>query len=71
MKNYMAIDQYGNTEHNLGGHPRKELMDRCDRKHANRMYIDSKTRGTLHIGWIVAGRWFTVYEVNRMERRGN
>jgi len=32
------------------------------------MYIDTTAGRTLHIGYIVAGRWFTVYKVERMER---
>lgn len=64
----MAIDQYGNTEHNLGPHPRKGLLERLDRKHASKVYVDKKDGRSVHIGWIVAGRWFTVYEVKRMER---
>jgi hypothetical protein len=71
MKTYMAIDQYGRTEHDLGPHPRKELMTRCGRKHADKMYVDSKTKGTLHTGWVIAGRWFTVYKVERQERKVN
>jgi hypothetical protein len=30
------------------------------------MYVDNTQAGTLHIGWVVAGQWFTVYEVKRM-----
>jgi hypothetical protein len=64
---YMAIDQYGETYHNLGPRPRKALLDRLGRKHAARMYVNTKTRETVHIGWIIAGRWLTVYRVERME----
>lgn len=69
MKNYMAIDQYGSTEHSLGPYPRKELLDRYGRKRASKIYIDKTDGSSIHIGWIIAGRWFTVYEVKRMERR--
>lgn len=68
MTNYMAIDQYGQTEHNLGRYPRKELLSRCWRKHADKIYVDNTSKGTLHIGWVIAGRWFTVYKVERMEK---
>lgn len=69
MKTYMAIDQYGQIEHGLGRYPRKELLERCGTKHADRMYVDSASKGTLHIGWVIAGRWFTVYSVERMENK--
>ena len=66
----MAVDQYGQTEHDLGEHPRAELLRRIGRKRAARMYVDRKGGAPVHIGWIVAGRWFTVYWVERMEGRG-
>jgi hypothetical protein len=65
---YMAIDQYGHTEHNLGDHPRRELLRRMCRKSARKMYVDKKNGSSAHIGWIVAGHWFTVFHVERMER---
>lgn len=64
---HMAIDQYGQTYHDLGPHPRRALLDRFDRKHADRMFIDTKA-GTKHIGWIIAGHWLTVYRVETMEK---
>jgi hypothetical protein len=36
MKQYMAIDQYGRTEHGLT-HPRSDLMNRCGVKHDPRI----------------------------------
>jgi hypothetical protein len=68
MKNYIAIDQHGLTEHNLGQYPRKELLHRYATTHADKMYVDNKTKGALHIGWIIAGHWFTVYSIERMEK---
>lgn len=70
MNNYIAIDQYGQVEYNLGQHPRKELLARCGRKHADRMYVefaDSVTHEDKHVGWVIAGRWFTIY--TRMENK--
>jgi hypothetical protein len=64
----MAIDQYGRTEHDLGPHPRTALMRRLGRKRASRMYVDKADGTPCHIGWIVAGRWFTVYRVERMDQ---
>ena len=67
MTRYMAIDQYGETIHGLT-RPRRDLLKACGRKSAAKMYIDTKGGATLHIGYIVAGRWFAVYKVERMER---
>lgn len=68
LKTYMAVDQYGQTEHDLGPHPRKALLERLGRKKASKMYVDVPGGKTMHVGWVVAGRWFTVFEVKRMER---
>lgn len=71
-RNYMAVDQHGRTFHNLGPHPRKELMERVGCKHATKMYVDRIEAGTgvqhtYHCGWVLAGLWLTVYEVVPME----
>lgn len=65
---YMAIDQYGHTEHDLGKFPRKELLRRYMVKSAKKIYIEKKSGATVHIGWIVGGHWFTVYNVQPMEK---
>lgn len=67
MKHYMAIDQYDQTHHGLT-HPRKDLLSRFDRKHAAKMYVDKKDGSCVHVGYVIAGLWLTVYEVSRMER---
>lgn len=64
---HMAIDQHGTTLHGLGPHPRKGLLERLDRKHADRIYVDKRDGRSVHVGWIVAGQWWTVYRVERME----
>ena len=64
---YMAIDQYGHTEHNLML-PRRDLLNRLGRRHASKMYVDKKDGTTVHIGYIIAGRWFTIYTVERWEK---
>jgi len=58
----MAIDQYGQTYHGLSK-PRKDLLDRLYRKHADKMYVDLKGGGYRHAGYIIGGLWLTVYEV--------
>lgn len=65
-KNYMAVDQHGRTFHNLGPHPRKELMERMNTSHATRMYVTREGK-TFHIGWVIGELCLTVYEVVPME----
>jgi hypothetical protein len=60
---HMAVDQHGQYEHNLGPYPRAELLRRMGRKHANKMYVDLQSGESKHVGWVIAGRWFTVLRV--------
>ena len=64
----MGRDQYGDSYHNLGKYPRAALLDQLNRKHADRMFRDKKTGPPKHIGYIVAGRWITLYNVEPWER---
>ena len=56
----VAIDQWGGIVYVDPKRPRMSLLSQLDRTHADKMYVDTKT-GTRHIGYIVAGRWFTLY----------
>jgi len=67
MITHMARDQYGEYYHDLGPYPRQALLERLDRKHADKMYCDT-TDGPKHIGWIIATLWLRVYEVNPMRK---
>ena len=67
-RNYMAIDQYGQTFHNLGPYPRKELLKRLARRSAAKMYVDKVKGPPKHIGWIIGGLWLTIFEVIPMEK---
>ena len=58
----MAIDQYGQTYHGLE-YPRRDLLRVLGRKHASKMYVDRADGKALHIGYVIAGLWLTVYEV--------
>lgn len=67
---FMAKDQFGETYHMPNvRHPRKALLDLFDRKHAEKMYVDTKTGQTKHVGYIIAGHWLSVYEVHEFEGR--
>jgi hypothetical protein len=48
-------------------HPRGQLLKKLDRKHADKMYVDTLEGKAKHIGYIVAGEWFRVYEVHDWE----
>ena len=60
---YMATDQYGETYHIGDNPPRQWLLDRLGRKHADKMYCDTKSGKTRHIGYVIACRWLTIYRV--------
>lgn len=61
--NYMAIDQYGHTYHDLGKHPRKALLERLGSSKAHKMYVDTKDGQTVHVGYVIGGLWLTLYKV--------
>jgi hypothetical protein len=60
-KQYMGIDQYGQTYHRLN-HPRKDLLDRLGYKGAQKIYQDA-TEGARHVGYVIGGLWISLYEV--------
>lgn len=66
--NFMAIDQYGQTYHNLGKHPRKELIERVGGGKVSKMYQDKKDGSTVHTGYVIGGLWLSLYEVKPFER---
>ena len=61
---YLAINQHGNLLRVKGMRPRKFLMDMAGVRSARKMYEDCKSGGVRHIGWIVAGEWWSVYQVH-------
>lgn len=48
-------------------HPRGQLLKKCFKKHAEKMYVDTTEGKTKHIGYIVSGEWFRLYEVHSWE----
>ena len=66
---YLAIDQYGETI-KLKKHPRKELMEYFGVKHADKMFIDTRKEEGKHIGYVIAGHWFRIYEINEWNKEG-
>ncbi len=61
---YLGIDQYG-TKYTIKKYPRKELMDMMGVKYANKMYVDLKSGGTAHQGYVIGDLWIDVYEVHK------
>ncbi|MFA5382418.1 MAG: hypothetical protein WC356_04575 [Candidatus Micrarchaeia archaeon] len=67
---YIGIDQYGTSYRGLK-YPRKDLLDKLGRKHADKMWADVLHNGVYeknepkrhHIGYIIAGLWIRVYTV--------
>ena len=59
---HLGIDQQGRT-FLLGMHPRKDLMEQLGRKHASKMYVDTKTGDCRHVGYVVGKCWVRVHAV--------
>lgn len=68
---YLGIDQYGDKYilRELES-PRKQLLEKLDKKQATKMYCDTKDGQSKHVGYIVGGRWVTLYEVHSWESKG-
>ena len=58
-KHYIALSNHGRKLF-LEDNPRKDLLDKCFRSHADRIYEDRGGK-TYHIGYIVAGEWWTIF----------
>ena len=69
-KNYMSIDQYGQTYHDLGKHPLKELMDRLGCRKNSKMYCDKIDGTTVHVGYVIGQHWCRLYEVKPFQMEG-
>lgn len=69
----LARDQYGRDILLEGKHPRKELLSKLGAKKASRIYEDRAKMGvddkgnliteTIHVGYIIRGRWFKLYHL--------
>ena len=63
---YMARSNRGSTYHLVDPdkHPRSQLLDKLGARSAQKIYCDTKEGKTQHIGYIIRGEWFTIYEVH-------
>lgn len=69
-KNYMSIDQYGQTFHDLGENPLKSLKERLGSRKVSKMYRDRCDGSTIHVGYVIGQHWCTLYEVKPFEGSG-
>jgi hypothetical protein len=58
----MARNEYGECVSIPGRHPRKELLEKLGRSHAEKIYVNSKDgEKTFHVGYVIAQRWWSLY----------
>ena len=67
----MGNDQYGGLYHDLGKHPRKELLNQLGYKTAQKMYRDKKDGSIVHCGYVIGHYWITLFHIEPFERRCN
>lgn len=66
--NIIGIDQYDRVYHELGSKPRKELCRQLHTKTASKIYIDNTDGVSKHVGWVVGGRWVSLYRIKAWEK---
>ena len=61
----MAIGNDGSTIH-LGDtkFPRKELLEKTGYSKADKMFVDDKDGNAKHIGYVIGGVWYQIYEIH-------
>ena len=67
-KLWMARDQYGKTLVFKAAHPRKGLLEKLFARSASKMYIDDAQGVSHHIGYVVRGQWWQLFECKGFER---
>lgn len=60
---YLGLDNFGNY-YRIDKYPRKELLDYLGYKHADKMYTDTLSGKTKHIGYIIGQHWIRIYEIH-------
>jgi hypothetical protein len=66
---HIGFDHHGGAYHDLGPHPRKELLARLGRKSAAKMYRDGANGAVHHVGYIIAGLWIELFRIERFDGR--
>ena len=59
-KHGVAIDQHGQRFY-FGAYCRRDLMQQIGCQHASKMFVDTNDGDTIHVGYVIAGHWLTVY----------
>lgn len=66
---YIAVNQYGETLRlTKPDYPKKQLLSKLAEpaSRAEKMYIDGP-KGAKHVGYVIGGSWWTIYEVHAWE----
>jgi hypothetical protein len=63
-KPYLAINQFGEQVW-INKHPRKELMEHCGSKHAQKMFVDIEGE-PHHVGYVIGRQWWDVFRVGAL-----
>ena len=63
IQGYIGIDQYNNHYH-IKKYPRKELLKLLGYKSSQKMYIDTSSCETKHIGYVIGGLWINVFAIS-------
>jgi hypothetical protein len=50
--------------------PRGLLLRALCRHHATKMYVDMKSGGSRHVGYVCGGDWWNIYEVHEWKGTG-
>ena len=59
---FIAQNQYGDTVF-IKRFPRKELLEHTGYASAQKMYLDTTSGKSVHIGYVIGGMWWDVMKV--------
>jgi hypothetical protein len=58
----IAVDQYGRVFPVDPKRPRASLLGQLGHKHADKIYRDKKDGLAVHVGYVIAGHWLSLYQ---------
>jgi hypothetical protein len=68
---YIAINQYGETVKLTElTHPRKQLLTKLGLSHCEKMYCDRANGEPAHVGYVIGGGWWSIYEIHDWSKGG-
>jgi hypothetical protein len=65
---YLGIDQYGQT-YTLNKHPRKELLEYLGKTTAKKMFVDTTSGDSRHLGYVIGNLWIRILEVHAWKEK--